>query len=372
MAARFLHGVAEYLMPVLKESQFAEKGVLTPEEFVAAGDTLVYKCPTWEWAAGAPGSAKPYLPADKQFLITRGVPCALRVSSLEAGYSTELSVTMVGEDGKEDEWLEPQAGAGHDDTDLGTISSVTSFTDAGAAVARMRTTNLMAHVMEDHTGAAAAAGSGVGVPESKAGEPVEGDVKLAAEAEAAGDDDEYADMEDFTEDNLVVPDMASLSVVGTAMKIAPAGPEVSGYLSAVEPEDGFVRTRSYDVSITYDKYYQTPRVYLFGYDESRSPLSPDAIMEDIMQDYANKTVTIEAHPHLPADGPHASIHPCRHAAVMKRIGDTLSDGGRPARVEQYLFIFLKFIQSVIPTVDYDHTIEVDAGGGAGAGSGSGK
>ena len=36
-------------MPVLKESQFAEKGVLTPEEFVVAGDNLVYKCPTWEW-----------------------------------------------------------------------------------------------------------------------------------------------------------------------------------------------------------------------------------------------------------------------------------------------------------------------------------
>lgn len=51
MAARFLHGVAEYLMPVLKESAFAEKGVLTPEEFVIAGDNLVFKCPTWEWYA---------------------------------------------------------------------------------------------------------------------------------------------------------------------------------------------------------------------------------------------------------------------------------------------------------------------------------
>jgi ubiquitin-like-conjugating enzyme ATG3 len=49
MAARFLHGVAEYFMPVLKESAFNEKGILTPEEFVIAGDNLVFKCPTWEW-----------------------------------------------------------------------------------------------------------------------------------------------------------------------------------------------------------------------------------------------------------------------------------------------------------------------------------
>ena len=49
MASRFFKGVAEYLTPVLKQSQFADKGVLTPEEFVAAGDELVYRCPTWEW-----------------------------------------------------------------------------------------------------------------------------------------------------------------------------------------------------------------------------------------------------------------------------------------------------------------------------------
>lgn len=33
-------------------------------------------------------------------------------------------------------------------------------------------------------------------------------------------------------------------------------------------EDGeIVRTRTYDLHITYDKYYQTPRLWLFGYDE---------------------------------------------------------------------------------------------------------
>ena len=28
-----------------------------------------------------------------------------------------------------------------------------------------------------------------------------------------------------------------------------------------------IQTRTYDLNITYDKYYQTPRLWLFGYDE---------------------------------------------------------------------------------------------------------
>lgn len=32
-------------------------------------------------------------------------------------------------------------------------------------------------------------------------------------------------------------------------------------------EDAILQTRTYDLYITYDKYYQTPRLWLFGYDE---------------------------------------------------------------------------------------------------------
>lgn len=35
--------------------------------------------------------------------------------------------------------------------------------------------------------------------------------------------------------------------------------------------------------------------------------------------YLSSQVTIEDHPHL--SGKHASVHPCRHGAVMKKIID---------------------------------------------------
>ena len=37
-------------LPVhLQESKFKESGMITAEEFVVAGDYLVYHCPTWSW-----------------------------------------------------------------------------------------------------------------------------------------------------------------------------------------------------------------------------------------------------------------------------------------------------------------------------------
>jgi ubiquitin-like-conjugating enzyme ATG3 len=44
---------------------------------------------------------------------------------------------------------------------------------------------------------------------------------------------------------------------------------------AKEPEDSdlILKTRTYDISITYDKYYQTPKVWLFGYDEVHPALT---------------------------------------------------------------------------------------------------
>jgi ubiquitin-like-conjugating enzyme ATG3 len=88
-------------------------------------------------------------------------------------------------------------------------------------------------------------------------------------------------------------------------------------------------------------------------------LQPELVLEDVSQDHARKTVTIEDHPHM--SGKHASIHPCRHGAVMKKIIDVLVSRGIDPEVDKYLFIFLKFVASVIPTIEYDYTMDFDLG-----------
>lgn len=61
--------------------------------------------------------------------------------------------------------------------------------------------------------------------------------------------------------------------------------------------DMIVKVRKYDLSITYDFYTQTPRLWLTGYSEKGEPLTQAEIFEDIAADYAKKTVTMENHPH---------------------------------------------------------------------------
>jgi ubiquitin-like-conjugating enzyme ATG3 len=45
----FMKNTREYWTPALQDSAFLERGVLTPEEFVQAGDELVAKFNTWCW-----------------------------------------------------------------------------------------------------------------------------------------------------------------------------------------------------------------------------------------------------------------------------------------------------------------------------------
>lgn len=45
----------------------------------------------------------------------------------------------------------------------------------------------------------------------------------------------------------------------------------------------------------------------------------------------------------------------RHADIMKKIIQTVEDGGGELGVHMYLIIFLKFVQTVIPTIEYDFT-----------------
>ena len=63
----------------------------------------------------------------------------------------------------------------------------------------------------------------------------------------------------------------------------------------------------------------------------------------LLQDHLNKTVTLEQHPHLPPPS-RLSVHPCRHAEVMKKIMTMIEEDGRQLEVHSYLLVFLKFVQ----------------------------
>lgn len=93
--------------PVSHTSTFRQTGQITPEEFVAAGDYLVYKFPTWSWGDADDASKRvSYLPAGKQYLVTRNVPCHRRLDDDFAGDAGhEEAVVGAGGDDGEDGWL---------------------------------------------------------------------------------------------------------------------------------------------------------------------------------------------------------------------------------------------------------------------------
>ena len=53
------------------------------------------------------------------------------------------------------------------------------------------------------------------------------------------------------------------------------------------------------------------------------------------------------------------IHPCKHADVVKSLVNQSMSNGKEIKVDQYLFIFLKFIGSVMPGLELDYTTEIE-------------
>uniref|UniRef100_A0A914I7L4 Ubiquitin-like-conjugating enzyme ATG3 n=1 Tax=Globodera rostochiensis TaxID=31243 RepID=A0A914I7L4_GLORO len=295
--------VGEYLTPVLRESKFRETGVLTPEEFVAAGDHLVHLCPTWSWSdASDPTRVRDYLPIGKQFLISRRVPCHHRCSQMSYNESLEKIIREEGSvDG--DEWVDTH----HFDTQ----------------------TNLAPKELDDEL------------------EPANTEFYGGKrEADESGEEGEAFDLDEY---------IGSGGLEGEDPHRYVAKPRKNSPERAERSDEvGILRTRTYDLHITYDKYYQVPRFWLVGYDEDGTPLTVDQMKDDFSQDHKDRTITLETHPHV-ANLSLATIHPCHHASVMKHLIEQFLENGRELNVLDYLFIFLKFVQAVIPTVEYDYT-----------------
>jgi len=242
--------------------------------------------------------------------------------------------------------------------------------------------------------------------EAKGGEekePAAATTTAAEPADPEGDDDDdedddedipdLEDLEIVDEDDIDEAALPAASVAASAAARAAKELRATAALSETSKprnsknatNSNVVPVRTYDLSISYDKYYQVPRFWLAGFDESKRPLSSEALLEDVAAEHARKTVTMEPHPHLSSlassSSPKvASIHPCKHAAVMKKLVSMGAGGGEASATtkeggggeeaktktaeldpESYLVLFLKFISSVIPTIEYDFTMHASVG-----------
>lgn len=282
-----LSSLREYLTPINNESNFRETGEISPEEFVKAGDYLVYKFPTWKWGTCPASLQKKFLPADKQFLVTRHVPSYQRVAS----YLPESVEGEADEDHDSDsEW-----------------------------VPRLNTAAV--NVLKQ---------------------------QQQQQQELQQDLDDL--MDENVEDEVAEDDLDEFTHI----------------------ELNELSLRKYDLYISYLTLYRVPKMYLVGFSANGIPLLPAQMYEDILGDYKDKTATIENLP-MSYNTTLVSIHPCKHSSVMKVFMrharakadlsgemsklDLDSQDEDGIRVDQYLVIFLKFIASVTPGIEYDFTMD---------------
>lgn len=293
--------IAKGFMNVLKESKFYEEGVLTPEEFVLAGDYLTQKCPTWKWCSNKTNIISvEYLPKDKQFLTTT-VPCTQRASDLA------INKTIIKENNLESGWTE--AIFEHDKTRNNINKEDQKLTKE------------------------------IDFDKLNINENNKNKIIINTE-------DNYIDsgIEPFEDDNI------------SSDKPQENNKDNNCYIVEIN-EDELIKSRTYDVTVTYDYYYRVPRMWLIGYSEEGQPLKDNEIKQDIMLEYIDKTVTIEKHPNLGVKS--VSIHPCRHSTLIKKFILNFEQRGQKLDVEKSILLFLKFLSSIVPTIEYDFTMDID-------------
>ena len=273
----------------LKESKFYEEGVLTPEEFIEAGNFLISKCPTWKWCAAEEKLFDKRLPKDKQYLKTN-VPSYKRCSEYLKNNATTEKVV-------EGDWV---------DADL------ENRPKDGKKPAALN----------------------LDIEEKK---------KEIVAKNVDNDDDDFV-IEGLDNAGKKDGDGDDFEIVDDEKKEKP------------ETQVDVVKTRTYDVTVTYDFYYKVPRMWLMGYNEKGLPLTDEEMKEDVMPEYRNKTCTIE--PQTCTGLRNISVHPCRHSLLLKKMINDFQNSGKKLEVHMSILLFLKFLQSVVPTVQYDYTMDI--------------
>ena len=67
-------------------------------------------------------------------------------------------------------------------------------------------------------------------------------------------------------------------------------------------------------------------------------------MEDVSEEHARKTITVDPFPHSSVVA--ASIHPCKHASVVRKLGQMAEAGGKEFKVEKCASHFPSFTLSL--------------------------
>ncbi|ORM40569.1 Autophagy-related protein 3 [Babesia sp. Xinjiang] len=98
----------------------------------------------------------------------------------------------------------------------------------------------------------------------------------------------------------------------------------------------------YDVSITYDRYYETPRIWLIGFNAFGLALSHHEMLQDVPCEYAGKTITIGRHPYT--GELNMTVHPCYQMEAMHRQNHDKSS----FRAENAITFALEIWASVLP------------------------
>ena len=62
-------------------------------------------------------------------------------------------------------------------------------------------------------------------------------------------------------------DSTNVNLLDTYVLLQAVSEMTSEVKDAGAADDNVLQTRTYDLNITYDKFYQTPRLWLFGYNE---------------------------------------------------------------------------------------------------------